>query len=80
MNVGKEISKFLAGFFFEGLWGHIWLASSGLLPIKTLGITVNSTVNSFAIVFHSVITFLLVYFAWFQKKKKFPSTPLSTTT
>lgn len=67
MCKSKEISKFLAGFLFEGLFGHIWLASSGLLPMQIWGITVTASLNSFGIVFHILATVLLVYYAWFSQ-------------
>ncbi len=70
MCKSKEISKFLAGFLFEGLFGHIWLAYSGLLPMDFWGITVTPSLNTFGIVFHSVGTILLVYYGWFTNQKK----------
>lgn len=77
--MSKEISKFLAGFVFSGLFGHIWLAYSGLLPMKLWIIKIDFTLNNIAIAFHIILTISLVYYAWFRKVKFSVLTSISQT-
>jgi hypothetical protein len=68
MKKSKEIAKFLSGLFAADAIGHVWFYASGLLPLKFYpGITVDLSLNTFSIVFSSVLTLILIYYGWLKK-------------
>ncbi|MFA5999183.1 MAG: hypothetical protein WC747_04160 [Candidatus Babeliales bacterium] len=64
----KELAKFLSGFLAHDVISHIFLAGSGLLPLRMFGIIVTPEYNAAVIIVWSVVTVALVYYAWFKKK------------
>lgn len=67
MKQRKEIAKFLSGFAAHEVISHALLSGSGLLPLHLFGITVTEGYNAGVIVVWVVITFGLIYYAWFKK-------------
>ena len=70
MNNKKDIAKFLSGFATHEVLSHAFLSKSGLLPLHIFGITITQDYNLVVIVMWTIVTFALIYYAWFANSKK----------
>ena len=60
----REVAKFGSGVVAADLATNIWFASSGVLPITTMGMTFTETMIWPAIVFDVAALAFLVHYAW----------------
>ena len=68
MKKSKEFAKFFSGVFAADALAHLWFYKSDLLPLKFYpGINLNAGLNTFSIIFSSLMTLILIYFAWVRK-------------
>ncbi len=59
-----EAAKFLSGVIAADFLTHLWLWSSGLLPVQFLGITLTADMASAMLIFNAALFIVLVYYGW----------------
>jgi hypothetical protein len=63
----KDIAKVVVGGSAVECINHIWLASSNLLPLHFLGITLTPAYNNFVIILWVMVCAFSIYYAWIKK-------------